>query len=196
MAKGKNINRGGFSLNRKGTVQYSSVSSARHSESCLPQPMGRTWRCVRSCTGTCNSPRQGSGCQQKADRSRNLSHWQYLHSSLLSPTFSHARSCILGWSVSPRAVCRSPLSACAWFPNTRSISWSVCSHAGNVWILMYDAYICNLCWIIGNFKDFQIIYKTKVWANWIISWCSPVQKEGISPKWWHCMNCLENMIAY
>lgn len=34
---------------------------------------GPTWQGDRSCTGTCNCPRQKSGCQQMEDHSRNLS---------------------------------------------------------------------------------------------------------------------------
>lgn len=40
------------------TAQCSLVSSVRHSESCLPLLSGPTWQCDRSCTGTCNCPRQ------------------------------------------------------------------------------------------------------------------------------------------
>ena len=54
------------------TAQCSLVSSARHSESCLPLLSGPTWQCDRSCTGTCNCPRQKSGCQQMEDHSRRF----------------------------------------------------------------------------------------------------------------------------
>ena len=58
------------------TVQCTLVSSAGHSQSCLPQLSGPTWRHVRCCTDTCNDPQQQSGYQRRADHSQRLSRSQ------------------------------------------------------------------------------------------------------------------------